>query len=46
MHAVTQRGLRARPAPYAQVELLLLFHPRLQATGPRKIPGETCAAAT
>lgn len=46
MHAVTQRGLRARPAPYAQVELLLLFHPRLQAAGPRKIPAETCAAAT
>jgi|SRR5215469_4375325 len=46
MHAVTPRRPGPRPEPYAQVELLLLFHPRLQAAGPRKVPAETCAAAT
>ena len=45
MHAVTPRAEGPRPAPYAQVELLLLFHPRLQAAGPRRVAAETCAAA-
>ena len=45
MHAVT-RKTQGRPEPYAQVELLLLFHPSLQVAGLRKVPAETCAAAT
>lgn len=45
MHAITGKT-QGRPEPYAQVELLLLFHPRLQVAGLRKVPAETCAAAT
>lgn len=45
MHAITSKT-KGRPEPYAQVELLLLFHPRLQVAGLRKVPAETCAAAT
>ncbi|HEU5397967.1 MAG TPA: hypothetical protein VFV77_01695 [Gammaproteobacteria bacterium] len=45
MHAIAQRSVGSRPEPYGQVELLLLFHPRLQVAGLRKVPAETCAAA-
>ena len=42
MPAIPQRD----PGPRAQVELLVLFHPRLQQAGPRRVPAETCARAT
>lgn len=50
MHAVTQLSAsparsRPRPEPFAQVELLLLFHPSFQGST-RRVPAETCAQAT
>ena len=45
MHAVTLLKPPPRPEPYAQVELLLLFHPSLQAGAQRAAP-EACARAT
>ena len=45
MHVITQRSPGSRPEPYGQVELLILFHPRLQVPGLRRVPAETCAAA-
>ena len=45
MHAITRRA-KGHLKPYAQVELLLLFHPRLQTAGLGKVSPETCALAT
>lgn len=45
MHALEQTQPAAQPGPLAQVDLLLLFHPRLQAFGSHATP-ETCARAT
>lgn len=44
MHAVTPLKSPLRPEPYAQVELLLLFHPTLQ-TGAQRAAPEACARA-
>lgn len=46
MHAITQRSAGSRPEPYGQVELLILFHPRLQVAGRHRVPAETCTATT
>lgn len=50
MHAVTPIAAPPpkppRPEPLAQVELLLLFHPNLQACGSHRVPAETCTQAT
>ena len=45
MHATTPLKPPIRPEPYAQVELLLLFHPSLQ-TGAQRASPEACARAT
>lgn len=45
MHALNRPAPSVRPEPLAQVELLLLFHPLLQAGGSRASP-EACARAT
>lgn len=48
-HALTQsHGLPAprRPRPLAQVEVLLLFHPRVQTGGTRRVSVDICARAT
>lgn len=45
MHVATQLKPSLRPEPYAQVELLLLFHPSLQ-TGAQRAAPEACARAT
>ena len=34
-----------RPRPLTQVEVLLLFHPRLQGGSPKRVPAESCAGA-
>lgn len=36
----------SRPRPLTQVEVLLLFHPRLQGGSPRRVTAEACADAT
>ena len=36
---------RQRPEPVAQVEVLLLFHPRFQSISPRRVSAEACAGA-
>ena len=49
MHVVTHIAAQPkppRPAPLAQVELLLLFHPALQNCGSHRVPAEICARAT
>lgn len=45
MHAATPLKPPLRPGPYAQVELLLLFHPSLQ-TGAQRAAPEACGRAT
>ena len=45
MHAASYLKPLRRVGPYAQVELLLLFHPSLQAGAQRATP-ESCAKAT
>ena len=45
MHTAMSLKPPLRPEPYAQVELLLLFHPSLQ-TGVQRASPETCARAT
>ncbi len=48
MHALTrpdQALAKKRPQPIAQVEVLLLFHPRFQSMGPRRVSAEACAGA-
>lgn len=35
----------SRPRPLTQVEVLLLFHPRLQGGSPKRVPAGMCADA-
>ena len=48
MHALTRPSPTpaSRPRePVTQVEVLLLFHPRFQSIGPRRVSAEACAGA-